>query len=237
LPFIQALGFDTDDHDEVSPAYSLEADSDELVADYTIIRHGTTSVVFECRAHRESLVEQDESRIADYLRASPNTEIGVLTNGLEYRFFSRSPAKPETDIDRLFSLDLLRLDPQGNEVMLLRHLTKENFNVGTLKTEMRFLAAGLPQWLFVQHETLKDIVDWWNSRESFAMDVHDRRPIFSGKSRNSGIRVNELILRRAMEKAKRDRIRTGGNLSQLVEWLLWLYIGSPTDVIEDADPS
>ena len=58
------------------------------------------------------------------------------------------------------------------------------------------------------------------------------RPVFKGKTGNSGIRVNEVILDRVLKKARQDKLRTGGNLSQLVEWLMWIYIGSPTDVVE-----
>ena len=59
------------------------------------------------------------------------------------------------------------------------------------------------------------------------MDAAGRRPLFVGKTKNTGIRVNETILERAVEKSKRERAKTGGNLSQLMEWLLWIYIGQP----------
>ena len=67
------------------------------------------------------------------------------------------------------------------------------------------------------------------------LDVTERRPIFVGKTRNSGIRINEVILERAVGKAKQEKTQTGGNLSQLVEWLLWKYLGEPKDVVEGSE--
>lgn len=93
-------------------------------------------------------------------------------------------------------------------------------------------AAPLPEWLLDETETLKEIIEWWKSREATALNAIERRPVFIGKTKNSGIRVNEVILDRAMNKARQERLRTGGNLSQLVEWLLWIYIGSPDDIVE-----
>ena len=90
----------------------------------------------------------------------------------------------------------------------------------------------LPEWLLDETETLKEIIEWWKAREATTLNAIERRPVFLGKTKNSGIRVNEVILDRAMNKARQERLRTGGNLSQLVEWLLWIYVGSPDDVVE-----
>ncbi len=93
-------------------------------------------------------------------------------------------------------------------------------------------ATPLPQWLLEEADTLKEIVQWWKTRESAAMEASLRRPVFTGKTRNTGIRVNTEILDRAIDKAREERLKTGGNISQLVEWLLWVYIGSPDDVVD-----
>lgn len=96
--------------------------------------------------------------------------------------------------------------------------------------------TSLPQFLLDDAATLQEMIEWWKSRESAAIDASDRRPIFTGKTRNTGIRVNVEILDRAMAKAKQEKFKTGGNLSQLLEWLMWIYIGSPDDVIENPHP-
>lgn len=92
--------------------------------------------------------------------------------------------------------------------------------------------TSLPQWLLEEADTLKEMIEWWKSREAAAMDASLRRPVFIGKTRNTGIRVSEVILDQAVAKAKQEKLKTGGNLSQLVEWLMWIYLGSPGDLVE-----
>ena len=75
--------------------------------------------------------------------------------------------------------------------------------------------TALPQWLLEESDSLREMLEWWKTRESASMDASQRRPIFVGKTRNTGIRVNEQILDRAMDKAKQEKLKTGGNLSQL----------------------
>ena len=60
-----------------------------------------------------------------------------------------------------------------------------------------------------------------------------RRPKFKGGKVNSGIAINAEIKRRAVERAKADPDGTGGgNLSGLIELLLWTFLGCPEDVID-----
>ncbi len=97
--------------------------------------------------------------------------------------------------------------------------------------------TSLPQWLQDDLDNLRTLLEWWKSQPAgiTLQDVMERRPVFRGKTRNSGIRVNEEILERAVTKAKQDKTRTGGNLSQLVEWLMWKYIGEPVDLVQGSE--
>jgi hypothetical protein len=60
-----------------------------------------------------------------------------------------------------------------------------------------------------------------------------RRPKFKGPKVNSGIAINAEIRRRVLERAKADPDGTGGgNLSGLIELLLWTFLGCPGDVVD-----
>ena len=82
-------------------------------------------------------------------------------------------------------------------------------------------AVPLPQWLLDDLDNLKTLLDWWKTQGDTPQFREEARPVFRGKTRNSGIRINAELLDRAVTKAKQDKVRTGGNLSQLVEWLIW----------------
>jgi hypothetical protein len=92
----------------------------------------------------------------------------------------------------------------------------------------------VPEWMdALAQEDLKDLLAWWRKQKSAPSRETQSRPMFKGKRRNTGVHVNEDILSRVMKKVKADKVRTGGSLSLLVELLLWRYIGSPPDLLED----
>ena len=93
----------------------------------------------------------------------------------------------------------------------------------------------LPSWLFKDLDNLKALLDWWKSRPEATVSTPEPRPVFTGESKNTGIRINKTILERATAQAREQRWQTGGSLSQLVELLLWRYIGSPEDVLDQSE--
>lgn len=78
---------------------------------------------------------------------------------------------------------------------------------------------------------VREIISWWKSRRVRLEEV-ERRPVFKGPTRNTGIKINEELLHRAAQKAKKEKLRTGGSLSGLIELLLWKYLDEPDDLIE-----
>lgn len=78
---------------------------------------------------------------------------------------------------------------------------------------------------------LREIISRWKSGR-MGLDRIERRPVFKGETRNTGIQINRELLNRAIQKAKKERLRTGGSLSGLVELLLWKYLDEPDDLIE-----
>lgn len=92
----------------------------------------------------------------------------------------------------------------------------------------------LPEWLDSDaFQTLRAVLDWWRERQDESMVLSPSRPVFKGPRRNSGFHINAEILRRATQKLKKDKVRTGGSMSLLMEVLLWEYIGRPQDLLED----
>jgi hypothetical protein len=84
---------------------------------------------------------------------------------------------------------------------------------------------------------INDLLEWYEANRELPMRTKtDRRPLFklppNEKPTNTGIQVNPEILRRAKEKMNSDRARVGKSLSQLIEFLLWAYVGCPDDLVE-----
>jgi len=89
-----------------------------------------------------------------------------------------------------------------------------------------------------QQGDLAELLTWWKEEKTH-VGLMEVRPEFKPDLpyKSTGIRVRKEILTRAMEKAKRQRLKSGGSISSLVEVLLWEYIGSPADLLASPPPA
>ena len=83
-------------------------------------------------------------------------------------------------------------------------------------------------------DTLKRMVEEYKAHRLDYTSL-PRRPRFKGPRINTGITIRAEIRNRALARAKADPDGTGGgNLSGLIELLLWVFLGQPEDVIDKA---
>lgn len=86
LPFLGALGYDVFDPSEVVPEMDCDITKKKGErVDYAICSNGEPVILIECKHCTEAL-DDHENQLKRYF-ASSDARIGLLTNGLEYRFF------------------------------------------------------------------------------------------------------------------------------------------------------
>jgi hypothetical protein len=56
-------------------------------------------------------------------------------------------------------------------------------------------------------------------------------PFIDGKTKSGSFKALEDLYRLAEEKAKKDKVRTGGSMSSLVQVLLWAYVNGPKEFL------
>lgn len=97
LPLIEVLGYDFHDPSEV--AAELAADTGTKTSekvDYAIMRDGKPVILFECKPLGNPMGAAQISQLTRYFNNTDAT-IGVLTNGVVYKFF--------TDLDKINIMD------------------------------------------------------------------------------------------------------------------------------------
>lgn len=125
LPMINALGYDVFDPTEVVP----EMDCDLIKVkgekiDYAIIKDGDPIMLIECKGSKQVL-DLHSTQLQKYFVAS-KSRFGVLTNGVEWRFY--------TDIDKLNIMDtkpflvVNMLDLSNDDVEQLKKFHKAYYN-------------------------------------------------------------------------------------------------------------
>lgn len=98
MPFLQTLGYDTFDPRVVVPEYTSDTGTkkNEKV-DYAIKRDGDPVFLIECKTCGDALDAGRANQLHRYFQNTPTARIGILTDGVVYKFFS--------DLDRPNMMD------------------------------------------------------------------------------------------------------------------------------------
>lgn len=136
MPFIQALGYDVFDPTEVVPELDcdLVKKKGEKI-DYAIQKDGETIMLFECK-HWQQNLNLHETQLARYF-VSSKAKFGVLTNGIEYRFYS-DLSKPNL-MDEAPFLIVNMLNLKDDQITALRQFHKSYFNLEDILSSARQL--------------------------------------------------------------------------------------------------
>ena len=137
LPFIAMLGYDTYDPREVVPEYTADVGirRGEKV-DYALIRDGKPSILIECKKYGSSLEFKEISQLHRYFGVT-ETRIGILTDGITYRFFSDLADLNVMDQEPFFEFNML--DFNESDVAELQRYTNSTFDVGDIVEAAREL--------------------------------------------------------------------------------------------------
>ena len=110
MPFIAALGYNVFDPSEVVPEFTADVGvkRGEKV-DYALVTNGEPIILIECKSAGVNLDEQHATQLFRYFNTTP-ARIGVLTNGVVYRFHADLEQTNTMDLKPFFEIDLSQLD-------------------------------------------------------------------------------------------------------------------------------
>ena len=131
LPFFTALGYDTSDPRIVIPEVKCAIRGAERI-DYVLASDGAYLMLVECKHWRENL-DNHVNQIEQYYHAGLRnfgTRIGVLTNGIEWRFFADIEKQNMMDAEPFFVFDISM--PTYNAISQLKMFRKDDFDVQSI---------------------------------------------------------------------------------------------------------
>ena len=110
MPFIAALGYDIHEPDEVIPEFTADAGvkQNEKV-DYAIVKGGKPVILVECKSARTALGKEHLSQLIRYY-AVTDARFAILTNGVEYQFFTDLCKRNVMDDSPFLVVDMRNLD-------------------------------------------------------------------------------------------------------------------------------
>lgn len=106
LPFLNFLGYDDRNPDEVSPEHSADfAEKFKNRVDFAILRGGVPVIAVECKALGTAL-KDERGQLRGYFNAVQTVKMGVITDGLIYEFYADSDEPNLMDQTAFLSIDL-----------------------------------------------------------------------------------------------------------------------------------
>jgi len=138
-PFIEALGYDTSNLDEVEPEYVADARSrgGERV-DYAIKRGGKPVVLIETKSASTVLIENHWKQLHSCFNAD-EVRFGILSNGITYQFYTDLKKRNIMDREPFLVIDMLNLNERLAEE--LDGFTKSNFDPARILSNAQKLAV------------------------------------------------------------------------------------------------
>jgi hypothetical protein len=208
MPFIRALGYDIFDPFEVVPEFVADVGikKGEKV-DYAIKKDDKIIMLFECKHCGADLSVKHASQLFRYF-AVTDARVGVLTNGVVYRFFTDLEAPNKMD-EKPF-LEVNMLDLNDGVVNELKKLTKPAFNVEQLINtagELKYMRE-IKKLLAEQMENPADeFVKFCASRVFNGTLTPSRREYFAGITKRS---FHQFIVDCINNRLKSAMTTTGG---------------------------
>jgi len=133
VPFLSVLGYDIYDPTEVMPEYVADfaikkAGQFEKV-DYALAINGNIVMLVEAKA-RGQKAEAHDGQLSRYFNGLLTTKVAIVTNGVEYRFFTDLRNKNVMDKEPFFGFNILEYDSKDIENLKFFH--RDNFDVAAI---------------------------------------------------------------------------------------------------------
>lgn len=163
MPFLVELGYNVFNPEEVIPEYTADiAKRNGEKVDYAIKINGKISIVIEAKDVNENLAKHSK-QLARYF-VNTEAKIAILTNGIEYWFYTDLEKDNIMDIDPFFKISLKEYTPE--QETQLKDFTKENFdenrlygNAEKLRIQKKLAAEIVKQFRDPDDEFTKAIIN------------------------------------------------------------------------------
>ena len=132
VPFLRILGYDTTNPAEVRAEYTADvgAKQGEKV-DLAILENDEPIIFIECKQVSNPLTSDHISQLYRYFSIT-DIQIGILTNGIEYKFFTTGDDNNRMAEKPFLDIDLLNLTK--NDIKELEKFVKNNFDIDEIVT-------------------------------------------------------------------------------------------------------
>ena len=112
-PFIRALGYDPNEPNDVEPEFTADFVASNRKVDYALKLEGEPIIFVEFKSATKNLSFENTVQLQHYFSTKLDVRFGIVTNGIEYRFFSDIENANVMDDEPFLIVDMLNLDDRS----------------------------------------------------------------------------------------------------------------------------
>ena len=199
LPFLQALGYNPFDLNEVVPEFHADVGTKKQdKVDYAIMRDGKPEMIIECKCYGSNLDNSHVDQLFRYFTAT-DARLAILTNGMDYHVHAAFDEVNKMDLSPFFKFKLTREDLlNAAMVSRIEKLHKDHYNYPRLANMgIRLKAENLVyEWLNQQRTDPSD---------DFIKFVLKEIPIKEKKVTSSLTKEYKPIIQKTLQKFSEDK--------------------------------
>jgi len=134
-PFLKILGYDISNPNEIEYEYDVVVKLGTTKPipkkiDIAILNNNNKpEIIIECKATNRGLTKEHQEQLRSYYNNTPNCRLGILTNGIIYKFFTNTDKL--MDRTPFIEVDLMNLSKV--DISELEMFTKEKYNSKNLE--------------------------------------------------------------------------------------------------------
>ena len=139
MPFINILGYNVFNPAEVVPEFTCDVGTKKgEKVDYAIMKDGNPIILFECKSANSDLEKEHASQLYRYFSVT-EVQVGVLTNGIIYKFYSDLEEANKMDAKPFLEIDMLDIrEPLLEEVKRFRKESFDEVGIVTAAIELKY---------------------------------------------------------------------------------------------------
>ena len=136
-PFIRLLGYDTTNPSIVRAEYTADVGVKQgAKVDFAILENEEPIIFIECKSVNKELTSDNISQLYRYFSIT-DIQIGILTNGIDYKFFTTGIDNNRMDEKPFLDINLLNLNKK--DIVELAKFKKSNFDVEKIVSRADYL--------------------------------------------------------------------------------------------------
>lgn len=195
MPFIMALGYDVFNPCEIIPEFTCDIGikKGEKI-DYAIINDGRPIILIECKHWNQNLDVHD-GQLLRYFNVS-NAKFGLLTNGIEYRFYSDLESPNKMDEKPFFEIDIT--DIKDVQIEELKKFHKSFFDINKIMDS----ASDLKYTNELKNIFIKEL----NSPSEQLIKLFARR-VYNGVITSRVLEMFSALVKKSLNQVISDRIQ------------------------------